>query len=128
LARSTGSRTRGVPAVKGGSVATTSTIALSRHAWAEAHNNLAFSLRMQGTQHVERALHHYHRALELKPDLARAYLYRGVLFTQIGDLGRARADHAKLLELDPELAAKLERIIAGTGGRDENDGLAAAYD
>jgi tetratricopeptide (TPR) repeat protein len=97
-------------------------------ALAEAHNNLAFSLRMQGTQHVERALHHYHRALELKPDLARAYLYRGVLFTQIGDLGRARADHAKLLGLDPELAAKLERIIAGTGGRDENDGLAAAYD
>jgi hypothetical protein len=29
--------------------------------------------------------------------------------------------------LDPELAAKLERIIAGTGGRDEYDGLAAPY-
>ena len=97
-------------------------------ALAEAHNNLAFSLRMQGTHNFERALTHYNRALELKPDLARAYMYRGVLFTQMGDLARARADHAKLLALDQELAAKLERIIAGTGGRDDYDGLAAQYD
>ena len=97
-------------------------------ALAEAHNNLAFSLRMQGTHNFERALHHYQRALELKPDLARAYMYRGVLFTQMGDLARARADHAKLLALDQELAAKLESIIAGAGGRDEYDGLEAQYD
>jgi tetratricopeptide (TPR) repeat protein len=95
---------------------------------AEAHNNLAFSLRMQGTHNFERALQHYNRALDLKPDLARAYMYRGVLFTHMGDLARARADHAKLLTLDQELAAKLERIIAGTGGRDEYDGLAGQYD
>jgi tetratricopeptide (TPR) repeat protein len=97
-------------------------------ALAEAHNNLAFSLRMQGTHNFERALKHYNRALELKPDLARAYMYRGVLFTQMGDLSRARADQAKLLALDQELAAKLESIIAGAGGRDEYDGLAAQYD
>jgi tetratricopeptide (TPR) repeat protein len=96
-------------------------------ALAEAHNNLAFSLRMQGNYNFERALTHYDRALELKPDLARAYMYRGVLFTQMGDLSRARADHAKLLGLDPGLAAKLEHIIAGTGGRDDYDGLAAPY-
>jgi Tfp pilus assembly protein PilF len=96
-------------------------------ALAEVHNNLAFSLRMQGDSNFERALTHYNRALELKPDLARAYMYRGVLFTQMGDLSRARADHAKLLELDPELAAKLEGIIAGVGGRDDYDGLAPPY-
>jgi tetratricopeptide (TPR) repeat protein len=96
-------------------------------ALAEAHNNLAFSLRMQGTHNLERALTHYQRALELKPDLARAYLYRGALFTQIGDLDRARADHAKLLGLDQELAAKLERIIAGVSVPDDDDGLAATY-
>jgi Tfp pilus assembly protein PilF len=95
---------------------------------AEAHNNLAFSLRLQSTHNFERALQHYARALELKPDLARAHMYRGVLFTQMGDLARARADHAKLLALDQELAAKLERIIAGASGRDEYDGLAAQYD
>jgi tetratricopeptide (TPR) repeat protein len=97
-------------------------------ALAEAHNNLAFSLRMQGTHNFERALTHYHRAIELKPDLAQAYLYRGVLFTQMGDLSRARTDHAKLLALDQDLAAKLERIIAGGGSRDEDDGLTAAHD
>lgn len=56
---------------------------------AEAHSNLAFSLRMQGPVNRERALRHYDRALELKPRLAQAYMYRGVLFTQMGDLARA---------------------------------------
>jgi len=94
---------------------------------AEAHNNLAFSLRMQGTHNRERALRHYDRALELKPDLARAYMYRAVLFTQMGDLTRARADHDRLRALDPQLAARLERIMAGDG-RDEYDGLTPQYD
>jgi hypothetical protein len=55
-------------------------------------------------------------------------MYRGVLFTQMGELAHARADHAKLLTLDQELAAKLERIIAGADGADENDGLTGQYD
>jgi Flp pilus assembly protein TadD len=94
---------------------------------AEAHNNLAFSLRMQSAANRDRALQHYDRALQLKPQLAQAYMYRGVLFTQMGDLDRARADHAQLLKLDRALATKLERVIAG-GGRDEGDGVAAQYD
>jgi len=94
---------------------------------AEAHNNLAFSLRMQSAANREQALKHYNRALELKPQLAQAYMYRGTLFTQMGDLARARADHATLLGLDRQLAAKLERIITG-GGRDDSDGLAPQYD
>jgi lipoprotein NlpI len=73
-------------------------------------------------------LRHYDRALELKPDLAQAYMYRGVLFTQMGDMARARADHVKLLKLDRQLAARLEGIIAGGGGRDEDDGLTPQYD
>jgi hypothetical protein len=54
-------------------------------------------------------------------------MYRGVLFTQMGDLARARADHATLLTLDRNLAARLERVIAGAG-RDEGDGVAGQYD
>jgi tetratricopeptide (TPR) repeat protein len=95
---------------------------------AEAHNNLAFSLRMQGPANFPRALKHYNRALELKPDLARAYMYRGVLFTQLGDLAKARADHARLLALDPGLAAKLEVVIQGRGATDGYEGLSAQYD
>jgi tetratricopeptide (TPR) repeat protein len=94
---------------------------------AEAHNNLAFSLRMQSAANRDRALKHYDRALTLKPRLAQAYMYRGVLFTQMGDLARARADHATLLTLDRNLAARLERVIAGAG-RDEGDGVAGQYD
>ena len=95
---------------------------------AEAHNNLAFSLRQQGLHNATRALQHYQRAIELKPDLAQAYMYRGVLFIQLGDMAGARADHAKLLGLDQALAAKLERLIAGTGGSAEDDGQAGPYD
>ena len=95
---------------------------------AEAHNNLAFSVRMQGRENFARAIRHYNRALELKPDLAQAYMYRGVLFTQLGDLARARADHARLLTLDPVLAAKLEAAIAGRPRAEGNDGLAGQYD
>jgi tetratricopeptide (TPR) repeat protein len=95
---------------------------------AEAHNNLAFSLRMQGAANFARALKHYNRALELKPDLARAYMYRGVLFTQQGDLAKARADHARLLALDPDLAAKLEAVIHGRSPTDGYEGLSAQYD
>ncbi len=94
---------------------------------AEAHNNLAFSLRMQSVANADRALKHYDRALQLKPKLAQAYMYRGVLFTQLGDLARARADHAQLLKLDGAMAAKLEKVIAG-GGRDDGDGVAGQYD
>jgi hypothetical protein len=54
-------------------------------------------------------------------------MYRGVLFTQMGDLDRARADHARLLKLDRALAAKLERVIAGEV-RDEKDGVASQYE
>jgi Flp pilus assembly protein TadD len=94
---------------------------------AEAHNNLAFSLRMQSAANRDRALKHYDRALQLKPTLAQAYMYRGVLFTQMGDLPRARADHAQLLKLDRTLAAKLEKVIAGAG-KDDGDGVARQYD
>jgi tetratricopeptide (TPR) repeat protein len=95
---------------------------------AEAHNNLAFSLRMQGAHNFDRALKHYDRALELKPDLAVAYMYRGVLFTQTGDLKRASADHARLLKLDRSLAAQLEAVIVSRVVREGNEGLSAQYE
>ena len=95
---------------------------------AEAHNNLAFSLRMQGAHNFERALKHYDRALELKPDLAQAYMYRGVLYTQMGDLKRASADHARLLKLDRNLAAQLEAVIVGRVTGDARAGIAAQYE
>lgn len=89
----------------------------------EAHNNLAFSLRMQSRDNFARSLSHYNRALELDPRLAQAYMYRGVLFTQMGDQARARADLERLRPLDRALAEKLERAMADAS-RDLRDGLA----
>jgi tetratricopeptide (TPR) repeat protein len=93
----------------------------------EAHNNLAFSLRMQGIHNHARAMQHYDRALELEPRLARAYMYRGVLHAQRGELDRARADHASLLALDPALAGKLQRAIEKPFA-EEYDGLGPQFD
>lgn len=94
---------------------------------AEAHNNLAFALRMQGRHNFAASLAHYNRAIELKPRLAQAYMYRGVLFSQQGDLERARADLAVLRTLDPALAAQLERAVAGEAAGDRG-GIAAQYE
>lgn len=80
--------------------------------FAEAHNNLAFSLRKQGKQNFAAALEHYDKALELNPKLAQAYHYRGVLHVLEGNEAAAKADHAKLLELDRELADELLKVIA----------------
>jgi tetratricopeptide (TPR) repeat protein len=94
---------------------------------AEAHNNLAFSLRMQGSHNYERAQVEYRRALEINPKLAQAYMYRGVLNAQSGNMEAARADLATLRGLDAALAAKLEKAIAQTA-RDDRDGLAGQVD
>jgi tetratricopeptide (TPR) repeat protein len=94
---------------------------------AEAHNNLAYALRMQGRQNFAASLEHYNRAVELKPTLAQAYMYRGVLFVQQGDMARARQDQARLRELDPKLAAELERTISGAADGSRG-GVAPQYE
>jgi tetratricopeptide (TPR) repeat protein len=96
--------------------------------FAEAHNNLAYSLRMQSSGNFERSLRHYNRAIELKPSLAQAYMYRGMLFVQMGDLERARADHARLLALDSSLAERLSKAMATQSEGDGRAGIASQYE
>lgn len=95
---------------------------------AEAHNNLAFALRMQGRHNFDVSLAHYNRAIALKPQLAQAYMYRGVLFSQQGDMERARADLAMLRRLDGALAAELERVLDSGGAASGRGGIAAQYE
>jgi tetratricopeptide (TPR) repeat protein len=95
---------------------------------AEAHNNLAFSLRMQGIENFKRAMRHYDRAIEINPKLAQAYVYRGVLLSQVGDSDRAQADLRTLRGLDAELAQRLARYISGSMGREERDGIAPQFE
>lgn len=95
---------------------------------AEAHNNLAFALRMQGRHNFAASLAHYNRAIELKPTLAQAYMYRGVLLTQQGDLPKARQDLERLRRLDAKLAAELDRVISGGSEGNSGNGVAGQYD
>lgn len=95
--------------------------------FAEAHNNLAFSLRKQGKENWDAALEHYSRAIELKPKMAEAYMYRGVLYSLMGDEESALADHATLVELNRKLAKALQAAIASGEEPDGLEGLAKAW-
>ena len=80
--------------------------------FAEAHNNLAYTLRKQSADHFDKALMHYNRAIELNPNLPEPYMYRGVLYVQMGNKSLALEDHKKLLAMDSPLAAELEYVVA----------------
>lgn len=93
----------------------------------EAHNNLAYALRMQGAHNFAPSLTHYNRALALNPNLAQAYVYRGVLFMLQGDMARARQDLRRLQGIHPVLARELERAL-DSGSATERSGISAQYE
>jgi tetratricopeptide (TPR) repeat protein len=94
---------------------------------AEAYNNLGYSLRMQGAANYKEALGLYNRAIELKPDLAEAYMYRGVLHMLMGQEAKALEDHRTLTGLDRNLADALQAAIASGEEPDGLDGLAKSW-
>jgi tetratricopeptide (TPR) repeat protein len=79
--------------------------------FAEAYNNLAFTLRKQGSANYQKSLAFYNKAIQLKPKLAEAYMYRGVLYTQMGREAEAQADLALLKKLNARLAKELEEFM-----------------
>jgi tetratricopeptide (TPR) repeat protein len=85
---------------------------------AEAHNNLAFVLRKQGSQNYQISLGHYNKAIQLKPKLSEAYMYRGVLYAIMGHKAEAQADLAVLQKMNPRYAKELEEFIK-TGKEDD---------
>jgi tetratricopeptide (TPR) repeat protein len=87
--------------------------------FAEAHNNLAFCLRKQGSQNFQKSLEHYNKAIALNPKLAVAYEYRGVLYMQMERKADAANDLATLKKLNPRLAGELDAYMK-TGKEDED--------
>lgn len=85
---------------------------------AEAHNNLAYVLRKQGADHYAKSLEHYNRAIELKPKLAEAYMYRGALHALSGQADLAQADYGRLVKMKSKLAPHLKKVI-DTGQEEE---------
>jgi tetratricopeptide (TPR) repeat protein len=86
--------------------------------FAEAHNNLGYTLRKQGPAQFQKSLEQYNTAIELKPKLAEAYMYRGVLYTEMGRKSDAQADLAALQKMNPELAKDLAEVMK-TGKEEE---------
>ena len=89
--------------------------------FAEAHNNLGFTLREQGPQNYAKALQHYNRAIQLKPKMPETYEYRGVLFAKMGRKADAEKDLATLRKLNSKLAGELEQFLK-TGREEEEYG------
>jgi tetratricopeptide (TPR) repeat protein len=85
---------------------------------AEAHNNLAYVLRKQGAPNFAKSLAHYNRAIELKPKLAEAYMYRGALHALSGQTGLAQADYDRLVKMKSKLAPHLKKVM-DTGQEEE---------
>ncbi len=79
--------------------------------FAEAHNNLAYTLRKQGPEHYDEALKHYNRAIALDPGLDEPYMYRGVLHVQMGNRSLAMEDHSTLVERNSPLADELQFVV-----------------
>src|SRR6266446_9021990 len=86
--------------------------------FAEAHNNLAFTLRKGGSQNYQLSMDHYNKAIQLKPKLAEAYMYRGVLYAIMGRKAEAQADQAVLQKMNPRYAKELDEFIK-TGKEDQ---------
>ena len=87
--------------------------------FAEAHNNLGFTLRQQGPQNYSKALEHYNQAIQLKPRMAETYEYRGVLFAKMGRKTDAQKDLGTLKKLNPKLAGELEEFLKT--GKEEDE-------
>lgn len=85
---------------------------------AEAHNNLAYVLRKQGAANFAKSLEHYNRAIELKPKLAEAYMYRGALYALSDRSELAKADYERLVKMKSKLAPHLKKVI-DTGREEE---------
>jgi len=52
----------------------------------------------------DKAIEHYNKALELRPDLLETYFNRGLAYTRKGMYDKAMEDMNKVIELNPDLA------------------------
>lgn len=76
----------------------------------DVYNLLGYSLRQSGD--LTTALTFYQKALDFDPDHKGALEYSGELYVKIGDLGKARANEARLKKLCPQGCEELADLSA----------------
>ncbi|HKB89472.1 MAG TPA: tetratricopeptide repeat protein [Opitutaceae bacterium] len=91
----------------------------AKEAFPEAHNNLAFVLRVQSPQNFDESLVHYNRAIELAPKMPEPYMYRGALYFAMGKKDLAQADYETLKKMKSSLAKHLKEVM--DTGKEELD-------
>ncbi|WP_241901924.1 tetratricopeptide repeat protein, partial [Vibrio breoganii] len=64
-----------------------------------------------GSKNYKAALTHYNKAIYLDSKLPEPYMYRGVLYVQMGDKQRALEDHEALVKMGSPLAEELEYVV-----------------
>src|SRR5260221_8902743 len=84
----------------------------------EANNNLAFVLRRQASQNYQLSMGHYNKPIQLKPKMAEAYMYLGVLYAIMGHKAEAQADLAVIQKLNHRYAKELAEVITTGTQRD----------
>lgn len=93
----------------------------------EAHNNLAYTLRMQSLENADASLAHYNRAIELAPKFAQAHYYRGVLFVQLDRMDDAEKTRVALVGLNTDeskdYANELAKVIKAGKAKSKQEAL-----
>lgn len=75
---------------------------------ADVYNLLGYSLRKSGN--TKDALTYYEKALEFDPNHKGALEYMGELYVEIGDVGKAQQNVARLEKLCPQGCEELEDL------------------
>ncbi|MGE3872323.1 MAG: tetratricopeptide repeat protein [Parvibaculaceae bacterium] len=74
----------------------------------DIYNLMGYSLRKSGDPRT--ALSFYRKALEFDPDHKGALEYLGELYVEMGDIGKAQANEARLAQLCPQGCEELEDL------------------
>jgi protein O-mannosyl-transferase len=90
-----------------------------------AHNNLGRILLLR--RDLDRAIDHFNRAIEAKPDYFEAYLNRGNAWRRKGDLQQALRDYQRASELEPRDPAPFYNQGNAYQAMEETDKAIEAY-
>jgi tetratricopeptide (TPR) repeat protein len=95
------------------------TLARNPDCWM-AHSNLGLLLVKEG--HMEEAMEHYHKAIQIKPDFSEAQLNLGLALAAQGRFDEAIENYHKAIQIKPDFSEALHNLgiaLAAQGRIDE---------